>query len=326
MPIYQGQTNTVLRIQLPSAILTARFLETCFPANTEIAFEVLTVYVGDTALIEVDFLDAQGSLLHTHKGTVHSDLHRARINTLVLIPKPGPNLRIQMKVRLPKHNLTYLSDWARVDSPIAITEVAIKNAKGAVPNKIHIGDLVHLSARILGDAEKLPCSLALEVTYSDKRVLVWQSFATEVSEGKAQVECKITRHQDEAKFLSQHKTKPKASTYAAPKIQLRVTCMGLSEISPAIPLSSQTKINLPQKAKALIELPTGEMSTVDLSPEQPFEVPENQVGVYRLIDLDPIDEKGQSLTNQVLPGHPDGHADTNDDEPPASLPPMTPAT
>lgn len=335
MPTYQGQTDQVLRIQLPSGILSARFLESRFPANADIAFEVLTLYVGDTAPIEIDFVDIQGSVLHTHRGTVQANSHRGRLPGKLLAPKPGPALQVQMKVRLPKHGLNHISSWARIDAPIALTEVSIQNLEGSVPAKVCIGDTLKLSAKLLGDTEGLPCNLSLEVRYTDGHTLTWQSFDTEVKDGKAQIECIVAR-KDETRFSSQHRLKPLATSYAAPVIYLRANCMGLTACSPEKPLISRTGLVSKIKARAQIETPSGSKQTIELEAGQAVDIPPEDVGMFRLLDLEPLDDKGQTMVNQIVAGESSSKQegasekaleveDEPDEEQILPLPPMTEA-
>ncbi len=101
MPTYKGKTDEILEIELPSAIVAARWGNNAVVGDGHIALEVMTVYVADGASLKITVRDKDGAPLDTLKGKIFSNLFRTQYQP----SKENTTGAMFFEAELPNHGL-----------------------------------------------------------------------------------------------------------------------------------------------------------------------------------------------------------------------------
>src|SRR3989337_2030722 len=101
MTAQQGQTDSILKIQLQSQLLNARWLDAEVAQNGQAGLEVSTSFVGEGAPIKITLKDLEGNTLGAQEGKVLANFYRA------LYKPAGANTTggVTFEAELTKHGL-----------------------------------------------------------------------------------------------------------------------------------------------------------------------------------------------------------------------------
>ncbi len=146
MPAFQGQTDQVLRIQVTSYLLVARWLEEQVALNGEAGVEIITAYVGEGAKVNITVKDGEGKAAGSLDGKVLSNQFRARF-PITSAPAGG---RLTFEAELPAHGLKLASGELLIGPPLIIDALVWQNPNGQGLTEAMTGDQAVLKAKIKG--------------------------------------------------------------------------------------------------------------------------------------------------------------------------------
>jgi len=292
MAIYKGQTDQPLVIKLPSAIVTAHFLESEVAANGECGIEVQTRFVAEGSPIKIKIFDGAGTTLETLEGKVFSDTHRR----LYRLPNRDLKGALFFEAELPKHGLKLSSQKIKALPYILINPVQILNKDGSTPAEIQGHEELKLEAKIQGApvGKRGQVSVYL-ATRTGANHLLYKG-ESEITQGKISVQWKFKAPEDQSPYASQGQLQPYAEDYATPKIFLRAQCLGVSADSSAIPFVSWIEFDFKQqKGKATFVLPDGSEKKLDVPNNGLIRLEKPKAGVISLKNFEAIGSDGKPL-------------------------------
>ncbi len=241
MPTFQGQTDQVVKIQLKSYLLLARWLDPEVAANGEAALEVITAYVGDGAKVEATVKDLQGKTLTTVKGTMHSNLFRGRFK----VPTGNTTGGMIFEANLPAHGLKLASQAVKVGPPVEFSELKWLDAKeDKTPEEAEENQTIRYQAKVKGlqDGDEVHVRVSLHVEAHKKNSPVVFDLPAKVEGGalKGLVSLKLS---DKVRTLkTAAELKKEGRSYYAPALIFSVSAKGMTAESPEIPLISKATL------------------------------------------------------------------------------------
>jgi hypothetical protein len=143
MPELSGQTDKILKVQLKSLLVTARWGLPEVGLGGSIPVEVMTAYVADGSDIKVTIKDLEGGTIDTLNGKVYANFYRAQYK-VVKANKTGGML---FEADLSSHGLKGASGRVKVTPPVKLEKLRWLDDKAAEKmEKIARGTVVTLKA------------------------------------------------------------------------------------------------------------------------------------------------------------------------------------
>jgi hypothetical protein len=232
VPTFQGQTDQVLKIQVKSFLVAARWLQSAAAVPGEVALEVGTAYVGDTAPIEIEVLDGDGKAYGKITGAMHSNLFRAKLKT----DKAAGQNKLTFKAKLTKHGLEMASGPLDLRPPVEFTQLEWQDADKKKIDKISEGQRVHLSAKVKGlqEGESVHCRVYSK-TKAHGESLDLETDA-KVEQGKVCLPWDHKRNVAVTALPDHHQHSQKVIPYQAFEYLFELSAFGIGTKSDPVPL------------------------------------------------------------------------------------------
>lgn len=231
MPVYHGQTNELLRIPLPSAILQARWLAEAAALGGKVWAEVRTRFVADGSDIEFKAADGFGNPLGTFQAKVVAQTARA----LIPLDRDNATGRMFFEASLPKHGLRQASGPLTVCPPLRL-KPRILEKDGGMAAALSAGKTYRLEAEAGGAPEGMPGELVLWVVgLRGRRPRFAKSL--KVKGGKLAVLWQASLP-DEGANPVQAELDPGAETYQDLSFVLEARCLGVAAETGALPFET----------------------------------------------------------------------------------------
>lgn len=225
MPSFQGYTDKVLKITLPSSIQVVRWGMSELAINGTGSLDVVTQWVADGSEIKVTLKDLTGAALQTLKGKVYSNLFRCRFN----IEKPNETGGMTFEAELPAHHIKASSPPLRILPPVQFKSLLWKDGEtGAALQEVGDEHLVACEAQVRGVGEG--AEVRIEVVLQDKphREMVVLSTQGKVESGKIRMLCKPHFPVDLRDSLLPEESNPHGQDYFHPVYFFNLECRGVS--------------------------------------------------------------------------------------------------
>lgn len=259
MPKHKGQTDSVLKIQLKSALTEVRWGLADIAQGGSIPIEVSTAYVADGSDVKIAIKDLEGNAVDTLDGKLWSNFYRGRYT----LSKPNKTGGMYFEAELSAHGLKGSSARIRVSPPVKIHEAKWSDETGSQLKEIAPGQTAVLSAKVEGAPEGSEGYIELRADMDGHGPESLTVFRLKVKGGKLSVAWKavipgkedsIPIHQELAKF---------GLDYAQPVLSFEAGCKGMAGLSPEAKLISWIAFDFgppPEDGKArtaIFEMPDG---------------------------------------------------------------------
>jgi hypothetical protein len=228
MPVFTGQTNQLLRIPLPSAILSARWLSEAAALGGTVWAEVRTRFVADDSEIEIKVADALGNSLGTYTGKMIAQSAQIRIS----LDQDNETGRMFFEARLPDQGLRQASGPLTVCPPIQL-KPRFLDKDGSPLSVCGKGVKIRLVAEAIGAAEGMSGELILWLkSRLGRRQLLTKTL--KVKDGKLTLlwNCSLPQ---EGNNPVQTELDPGAEKYEDLVLVLEARCLGYKAEADSLP-------------------------------------------------------------------------------------------
>lgn len=185
MSEYEGQTDKVTTVKLPSAIESVQWARMRVAPGAAVGLNVFTRFVGNGATLQIKITDHHGK---TH-GVFKDRIHNNRLSAEVQVP-PQAREALYAEIKFPKHGLKKSSSALLITAPIRVT-----NAQWS-QQEARRGDVVTLSADVKGVPDGTKAQIRILEHDQDSAHDPITAFATLVSNNRVEAEWEYAYHED----------------------------------------------------------------------------------------------------------------------------------
>ena len=216
-----GQTGEVLRVTLPSKIISARFVATAVAHNSSIDIEVRTHWVGDNSELTISVMDMDGNEVDNITGKVIRDIFRVNYNAQV-----NNTMGLYFSVDMPDHGLYAESAPMRV-----FPEVIIQNFKYLDKDDQELEYLekyqeFKAQATIQGPPDGTECIVTLYESLKENSPRVITSNRCKIQDGIVTQDYREALSKLSKDIDTHQKLNPDGLDYYQPTYFFRVECFG----------------------------------------------------------------------------------------------------
>ncbi|MEO6098026.1 MAG: hypothetical protein ABIW76_21130 [Fibrobacteria bacterium] len=299
MPEFKGQTDKLLKVQLKSALVSARWGLPAVALGGRIPIEVETRFVADGSDIKITIKDAQGAEVETLNGKVYGNRHR----TIFALLKPNKTGGMYFEAEMSAHGLKGVGPKLRVLPPVLITDLKWADEKGSSVTEVADGQKVELSAKMKGPVDGTEAYIAVRCRKGEHQELCVASFPVKVKDGKLSLKWTVKLPGGPGDVAVHVELARLGLEYFQPVFLFEGGCFGVSADSPEVRLESWIEYDFKgRKGKATLILPDGAEETKDVPENGILRIEKPKVGRVRLKDFVPVDKDGKPLGPEVLPG------------------------
>lgn len=299
MPEFKGQTDKLLKVQLQSAVISARWGLPAVALGGRIPIEVETRFVADGSDITITIKDAQGAEVETLNGKVYGNRHRSIFSLL----KPNKTGGMYFEAEMPAHGLKAPGPKVRVVPPVQITDLKWADDQGAALTEVAEGQKVELSAKVKEVLDGTEAYIAVRCRKGEHQATGVASFPIKVKEGKVSLKWTVKLPGGPGDVAVHVELAKLGLDYFQPVFQFETGCYGVSADSPEVPLQSWIEFDFQGRSgKATLILPDGTEETRDVPENGILRIEKPKVGRVRLKEFAPVGKDGQPLGPKVLSG------------------------
>jgi hypothetical protein len=229
-----GKTGEPLKVELPSAILRARWTAPRVAAGGSVAIEVLTRFVADGSPIEIQAKWASGKTFATLKGQIHADTHRRRIEI------PGDAREdCLFTAKLADHKLEESSPLLAVIPGLAITETRWFDPDGKELDALQDGKPALGKARIQGRPDGSQVEVEFVMTESDGSTKVVGREKCQSRDSAIEARLTWTLGDRSEEIPPRRERERQGESYRQPSLHLIARCDGIEASSAPIPIAQE---------------------------------------------------------------------------------------
>jgi len=243
MPTYQGQTDQVLKIKLPSAILGARWGEHEVAIGGTIMLEVTTQWVADGAEIQITVKDFEGGTVETLKGKVFSGIHRRQYQ----VSKPNKTGGMYFEAELKAHGLKAMGPKVKVWPAVDITALEWLDDKGKALKTVTGDQNMILRAKVKSSASNLKATFAIFRNLGKGESCIATYGPYPVKDGISELQWVFKMPHDEMETLDRGESKPESRP--KPVWHFTVSSLGTTVKSPELTGEEDLRITFESKSK-----------------------------------------------------------------------------
>ena len=185
MPIHQGQTDQVKKVQLPSAIQKVLWTKRMAAPGGKVGLEVYTHYVGSGSDLQIEFTDQSGKVL----GNYRDKMGGTRFAANITVPANAKDA-LYATAKLPKHGLSLKSGPLLLLPPIQITNAKWDKAEA------RRGDILKLTADVKGVQDGAEALIEIYEHDADGAHDFVTKFPVMVKNKKVEAEWEFEYHED----------------------------------------------------------------------------------------------------------------------------------
>lgn len=232
MPSFNGQTDQVLKIQVKSSLVAARWLQDSAAVPGEVSLEVAGTFVGNAAPIEIEVLDGDGKAYAKIQGSMYSNFFRAKLKT----DKAAGRNKLTFKAKLAKHGLELASGPLALRPPVEFTQLEWQDSGKKKIDKLAEGQRVHLSAKVKGlkEGEPVHCRIYSKTKAHGETIDMLTDIRVE--QGKVCVPWDHKRHVEVTSLPDHHRHSQKLIPYQAFEYAFELSAFGVTARSEPVPL------------------------------------------------------------------------------------------
>lgn len=231
MSEHRGATDAVHRETLPSEIQRASWLTQCAAAGETVPLEVITLFVGNDADVDVEVRTRDGEPVGKTAGKVVNGLCEAAFP----IPADTEATELYFEAKLPKHGLTRRSMLLRVEPRRSLT-----NARWDRKEARH-GDTVKLTADTARIADGTEATISIFEHDEDGNHDFITELAARVEQDRIAAEWEYAYHEDTDDIPTDEEVE---RGYRAPEYFFRVTIGSLAAESELLTFKDWIYIDL----------------------------------------------------------------------------------
>jgi hypothetical protein len=312
MPELTGQTDKVLKVQMKSLLLSARWGLAEVAAGGSIPAEVTTAYVSDGSDISLAVKDLEGNTVDTLKGKIYSNLYRAAYR----VSKPNKTGGMYFEAELSAHSLKAVSPRVKVGPPVKITALKLLDDKGKELKEISQPSSLEMTAKVEGPSPGTPCNIVLYLDKGRKQKSIVHSAMTEVRDGKASCIWNFEPPEKESEHLVQQDLDKDGEKYAPMNYLFEVECLGVKALSEPVKYVSWVDLDFGGiRGKVVLVMPDGSEETKDIPGDGVLQVAAPGAGRIFLKDVmaeEMKDSGGNAETGAPKKGDEARDGDAND--------------
>lgn len=233
-----GQTDQEVEFRLPSAIISATWVESSGYVNGKVTAELRTLNVGDGAPVQIVLKNRKGEALQTYSGVMVQGLHRR------LIPLGADAAEgVFFEAKWPDHSLSCLGPALPVGPAIALGKPAWEDSES--------GDAVTTLRR--GMSLALTCPQQNIPAGQTGHFVVYCKLGERPAALLARIMAKIEGDSLKAQWIFDYRDatlglgadadwRRTGESYNVPKIQLGAECLGIIAEGPEAPFRDVQRI------------------------------------------------------------------------------------
>ena len=224
MPTFQGQTGTVLKIKLTSALLDARWGLDEVSLGGYVTLEASTSFVSDGSDIEFHLKDMEGNSIDVLKGKVIANFFRSSY----VLSKPNKTGGMFFEVELKAHGLKGIGPKIKVLPPVRFKDLKWLDEKGEKElTEVQDGKAILCQAAVEGAAEGAMVQASVILRTSKHNKLHVLSPHVAVKEGKIRFAWSKPIPLDINKILTQAELDKHGGKYYQPEYLFSLELRGI---------------------------------------------------------------------------------------------------
>src|SRR3990172_7165885 len=243
MPKFQGQTGQILKIKLPSSIVSARWGENEVAAGGRVMLEVLIQWVSGGSDIEIKVMDLEGGTVETVKGKVYGDFYRIQYP----VTKPNKTGGMYFEAELKAHGLKAVGPKIKVWPPVEISGLEWADEKGKAVQNAGGEQILTLRAKVKSAARDLNAAIAVfrDLGRGETRVATLGPYP--VKDGKIEAKWAFKMPHAAMENLDRRESNPEPRP--KPAWHFKVSCLGTTARSPDLIGEEDLRLVFESKSK-----------------------------------------------------------------------------
>src|SRR5690606_7158014 len=254
------QTDKLLKVQLKSALLSARWGLPAVALGGKIPIELATQFVADGSAIRITVRDAEGSAIETLEGKVYGNVHRVIFH----LTRPNKTGGMFFETELAAHGLKGVGPKMRVLPPVQISELKWVDDKGASVSVVSEGQKVEMTAKVKGAVEGTDAYISFLCKTADHSEVGAGAVPVKLKEGTVSDKWTVKLPGGPRDIAVQVDLDKLGLEYFQPVFTFEAACLGVAAQSPEVTLNSWIEYIFPGPGKAILVLPDGTEETKDV--------------------------------------------------------------
>lgn len=286
---FTGETDKILKIKLPSAILIARWGANEVAVNGRVMLEVQTAWVSDDSDILIKVKDAEGNVIESISGKIYYNFFR----TQYLVSKPNKTGGMFFEAEMKAHGLKAVSHRVKVWPVVQITDLKWLDEKGTILKEVAEEQIVELTGKIAGPTNGTAGYLSVICKKSENSEASIATIPFKVESGKMSAKWRLNIPEGPAGIAKNSDLQKVGLKYFQPLFSFEASCLGIMGKSFDVKLISwiEYKFGPPPSAgvkrTAVFELPDGttKKETVPENGMVKFAITQPGTVVYKTMEI-----------------------------------------
>ena len=303
MTSYEGKTDEVLHIKLPSSFLHAIWLADEIAINGKSYLEVLTHWVGNKAPIKITIKDLQGKVVHVKEDEINNNLYQ-----FLYAPSSTNNTGgVTFEVELPVHKKKTMGNLLRIGKPVEIsalrfTDFNSEKTLTEIMERVPVACEAKVKGMPIG--AKALISVYLRLNSAAQRGALLVEAEVPVEDGKAILYFDPNINNRIAAIKVQQELNKEYGTYLQPEYYFEVITGGVAAVSgPAKAVQNMTMHfwEMPNVAgtlegkKVTIVYPDGKKEEKTIPKDGNIEFPKTLPGKHKVVVEEGVKVKSGAL-------------------------------
>ena len=290
---FTGKTGEVLRVQLPSKIISARWIGTASCINGTIDLEVRTHWVGDNSDISVHIRDIDGNDLEMIQGKVVRDIFRISYNI-----QANASSGIYFEAELSAHGLSQDSDVLKVYPPMELKNLNFVDNSGNTLDTIQDDEELIIQAEVPGPPDGFKGVFTLYEKYSEADRKMIFADKVKVKDGFVKAAWKPLLKKNVPQIQTYKSLNPDGMEYVQPSYQFELEFLKVKALSDEVPVVQRMILEYADqdgdssafagKSIKVID-PTGEETSHTIPDDGKVVVEQSLPGVYSIDDSEIVE-------------------------------------
>lgn len=234
----RGNTGSVTKVQLKSAILRASWSAPMACIGGEAPLEVRVQHVADGSDIQIEILDEKAKKVESYSGKIYSGLHRKRIT----IPETKSSMLV-FTAKMAAHKLEAISSRIQVLPRIQFGQCQHIGPSGGSVQEITDEGAIKSTWTIAGAPQESEVEFTLLCRMPDSsEVPVWKGSGI-VQSGKTEIIWAPSLPEEEHSVTHAHEKLPTSEKYEVPVFRLKASCLGATATCDPLKYTSWVHID-----------------------------------------------------------------------------------
>ena len=295
MPSFEGETDKVLHIRLPSSIVSAHWRKEEVALGGTITYEVETHWVGQGAPIKIIIKDLENKVIDEVEGTVEGNLHRVPYT----VTKPNKTGGMYFEAEMSAHKLKAKSHSVKVLPKIEISALKWLDESGKSITEITEGEVVTMTATLQNVKDETEGYIEIFCRKNEAKFISLGAFESSVENSKLTLHWVTRLPGTAAEILVQSMLDKQGGKYFQPEYFFEASCYGVTSTSKIVKLKSYIDIDFNgQKGIAILLLPDGTEEKKEVPEGGILQIEKPKVGEVQILHF--LADRTQSKSNSEI--------------------------